>query len=142
MDYKLSHEEPIQPSRSARKLKRKRTVKADVLERPISRDGSGSQPETNPEIEVKKTESQPVGPLPKPRLMRIPTASVEMEIQEVTADFTGRPESPENDEPASPVLESSNPCPFPAVQLETDKDNFGWRPGSLIPSRVSRAVFG
>lgn len=138
MEYRLSREEPVQPSRSARKLKQKRTVKADVLERPASRNTvvertvsqdaeSGSQPD--PVGPKSKTEIQDVVPVPQPRLSRQLT-TVEMETQEVTADFTDRPETPENDQSA------------PEPQLEIDNDNYGWRPGSLIPTRVSRAVFG
>ena len=115
MEYRLSREEPVQPSRGARRLKQKRLSKTDAL----SSDKS------------LKNEDAAVGkrPIPKPR--RRGDASIEMETQEVTADFTDQPDSPDED-----------PAPSPEPKLKPTTDDFGWRPGSLIPSKVTAGVFG
>ena len=57
-------------------------------------------------------------------------ASVEMETQEVTADFSGRPDTPDDDKPIH------------EAELVFPTEDYGWRPGSLIPSRVTVGVFG
>ncbi len=117
MEYRLSREEPVQPSRGAIRLKQKRSSKTDPI--------------LSSEKNLKKQEAVVVEerPVPKPR-HRVDDASIEMETQEVTADFMDHPDSPDEDPPS--------PQPKPTATTE----DFGWRPGSLIPARVTAGVFG
>ncbi|XP_057368038.1 uncharacterized protein LOC130689038 [Daphnia carinata] len=112
MEYRLSREEPIQPSRGTRRLKRKRTVKADVL-----------SPERAKAKEKLKTTDTSILKTSR-RIM----TSVEMETQEVVADFSDYPDTPDD------VSHE--------VELILTTDDLGWQPGSLIPSCVTAGVFG
>lgn len=131
MEYKLSREEPRQPSRGARRLKQKRTSKTDVFSSPervqVEKQKSVKSRPTSSEVDRVNPMEKPV---PKPRT-KTPGTSIEMETQEVTADFTDRPDTPEEEIPVQQEAE----------QVYTTEE-FGWRPGSLITSRVSMSVFG
>lgn len=118
MEYRLSREEPVQTSRGARRLKRKKTSKTGVM----SPDRANKE-----EDESRVSAVDP--PVPKPRRQTSRT-SVEMETQEVSADFSGRPDTPDDDKPTH------------EAELVVLTDDHGWRPGSLIPSRVTVGVFG
>lgn len=87
----------------------------------------------SPEKANKKEEESRVSvvdpPVAKPRRQKSRT-SVEMETQEVSADFSGRPDTPDDDK-----------LTHEAPELVVLTDDYGWRPGSLIPSRVTVGVF-
>jgi co-chaperonin GroES (HSP10) len=121
MEYRLSREEPVQPSRGARRLKRKKTSKTGVM----------SPEKANKEEEEESRVSVVDPPVAKPRRQKS-RASVEMETQEVSADFSGRPDTPDDDKLIT----------HEAPELVVLTDDYGWRPGSLIPSRVTVGVFG
>ncbi|KAI9563101.1 hypothetical protein GHT06_010558 [Daphnia sinensis] len=114
LEYRLSREEPVQPSRGARRLKRKRTAKTDVL--------SPERAKAKEELKTKKTDTSIL------KTRRRITTSVEMETQEVMADFSDCPDTPDD------VSHE--------VELILTTDDFGWQPGSLIPSCVTAGVFG
>ena len=121
MEYRLSREEPVQPSRGARRLKRKKTSKTGVL----SPDRVNKKDDDSRVLTV----DPPHSPVLKPR-RQMSRASVEMETQEVTADFSGRPDTPDEDKLTY------------QEELVVPTEDYGWRPGSLIPSRVTIGVFG
>lgn len=114
MEYNLSREEPVQPSRGARRLKRKRTAKKDVL--------SSERAKNKKQLKAKKAGASVL----KPR--RSIDTSIEMETQEVMADFSDCPDSPDD-------LSHD-------VELNLTTNDLGWQPGSLIPSCVTAGVFG
>lgn len=114
MEYRLSREEPVQPSRGARRLKRKRTAKTDVL--------SPEREKHKKELKTKTTDASIL------KTRRWITTSVEMETQEVMADFSDCPDTPDD------VSHE--------VELILTTDDLGWQPGSLIPSCVTAGVFG
>lgn len=114
MEYRLSREEPVQPSRGARRLKRKRTAKTDVL--------SPERAKHKKELKTQTTDASIL------KTRRWITTSVEMETQEVMADFSDCPDTPDD------VSHE--------VELILTTDDLGWQPGSLIPSCVTAGVFG
>ena len=94
-------------------------------------------------------------PVPKPRSKR-PPVTREIEVQEVSTDFTDGPEQAEEEleQPApdgSTVQEQDKKSTSSSgeeanaqndVTFFTPPEKIRWRPGSLIPQRLSGAIFG
>ena len=112
VDYRLPREEPVQVSRGSRRLKHKSKKRTN-------------HHHNNNNDSLKSHEQSPRRPVPKPRRL---LPAVETETQEITADFSLTPDEESIDGDSAPIPDPPQP-------------QYRWRPGSLIPSRVSCAIF-
>lgn len=67
--------------------------------------------------------------MPQPR--RLISAIIETETQEITADFSDVPDKSDDE-----ADNETTSAPLPTI------DEAMWKPGSLIPTKISNAVFG
>lgn len=118
VDYRLPREEPVQVSRGARRLKHKSKTRTNHHHHLISNNNNNND-------SLKSHEQSPRRPVPKPRRL---LPAVETETQEITADFSLTPDEESIDGDSTPIADPPQP-------------QYRWRPGSLIPSRVSGAIF-
>lgn len=120
LEYQLTSEEPVQASRGTRRLKNK--VNNDVFSFGTSRSKK----------KMLRAESLSTDAAPTARPRRLVGAVVETETQEITADFSDVTDRSDDEPDTAPA----------ASDRLARIDEVMWKPGSLIPTKVSAAVFG